>query len=220
MTKMLILSLALFLVANCAIDQSLKSKMLGAVSSISVSYPGGWTQHIINIAGNGEVKSAQIAKSQLDSMGSMYGLPPQVVAKMGAMKWAQNLVLESFSIQVVINHANIQEYIGAAYASGQNVVFATIRGNSWGTIVQKYTTYRKCKKRFLRKKKCWDEKVARGTTEQELSIITQALRARGLAEVQNALSRNDGERLFADIDPLNLLEEGINRELRLKELEF
>lgn len=215
MQKTLILLVALILAANCEIDQCLKGKLQGVIGSICEGYPGGWDQYINNIGGNGDVKSGLIEKTQLDSIGAIYGLPPQVAKKIGVMKWAEDLVLESFSIQITVNQANVQEFIGAAYANGPNVVFGTISGNAWGNIVQKYDSVRKCKKKWYGKKKCWTEHIPRGVTEQELAVILQTLRAKSFEEVQAAFSRNEDSNLFADVDPLNMLQEGIKRELKM-----
>lgn len=216
---MLMLFFSLIITANCAIDQSLKGKMQGVISAIYAGYPGGWDQHIINLGGNADIKQGVIDKSQLDSIGSIYGLPEQVTSKLTAMKWAQNLVLESFSVQITMNQAHVQEYIGAAYSSGQNVVFATICGNAWGSIVPKYDVHRSCKKKWYRKKKCHNDYIQRGITDPELAVIIQTLRARGFGEVQNALNSNDSN-IFLKVDSLNILHHGLLGELNLQEEEL
>ena len=160
-------------------------KLLNVINKEAVDMPGNAGTYIRKLNGYVDVLANTIKKDKVARLVDI-GVPKHAVDHfVNSIQFASE---NSFTYSNV-NLNSIVYGIGTIELQGENARYAYLESHISGeTITQKENRpIKKCKKRFLRKKKCWweDNWVDRGFTSAEIQVIQTALKAKTIEYLRN-----------------------------------
>lgn len=182
--------IGLILLTLCSCGSKFLDSLHKEISKLSDVIPPNSAHLISSMNSYLNTITNSIDKNKISQLGQL-GVPEYTVDLFKGALYGADVKTNTFTFENTPSDATLIEGVGAISVVGNEARFAYVEAHCNGNLIpQKINVPTKqCKKRFLRKKKCWwnDNWVVRGFNGGEILLIKSALRAKSVQEIKKRI---------------------------------
>jgi hypothetical protein len=173
------------------LDEKIKSE----VELLSTILPSNSQSYIRSIQSTGDIKRTEFQIDDMETELNKLNLNGEARDKIKGIIFSTAATLQGFTLALDNNLGRLDNMVGLAKKTGKTISLILLNSNSWGNLVQQYSTItrKKCKKIVLFKK-CENEHVSvpRGFLSSEIGIIETSLRYYSFMTFKNLIQKITG----------------------------